>query len=1327
MNPPYQSKLTKLIITLCLISTVAMMFTPCAFAALTITTSNENGGAPDGPFTPSWTVQTSGSLIAGLSPTVATGDFNLEEPNAGSRTVDSLTTNTDLTINRVAFGGGNTTSNNYVTVGNGNGAGREIVYTLPATANGYNLTNITIHGGWADSGRDALAHTILYSTVTDTNSFIVLSDVQYNPSVPGGTPTANRAIVEDSGGSTIAVNVAAVKFIFEVPTVENGFAGIAAITIHGTVASGVVAPELILSATTETGAGGFTPSWTLETPNLIAGFAPSISSGNFELETSGGSAVLTDGLPGVAGDNLTFATCGGGGGSGSSAIYTLANVVNGTDLTNIVVYSGWGDAGRDGQYFILSYSTIAAPSTFVPITTVYFNPTGTSEAVANRVAVSMNDGSPLASGVAKVMVDFAGPPSAGNFDNGYQGYTELILQGNDTTAPPPPPSPILVQDVLPAYFETIVGDEVEFEVSFSNAPAANLQWQYVDGGVTNDLSGATNSTLLLSDVQLSDAGSYQVKAVNATNGAAAPAYGSAVSLVVSSASASVNNVVMKYAAQSGRGPISIANQSTNFFPTWTVNTDNDLILGSPTDGSGAPGTAAAGSGDYGLNQAYGDPTILADGSIGFINHWVNVGSSPALVTCGTGSAGSSMIYTLITTGAPDGWDLTNIVVYGGWGDSGRNEQKYEVLYSTVAAPSTFLSLGTFDYNPNNPGGYQSATRVTLVPETGALAQNVHALQFNWDLVGSPPKNGYEGYSEIVVNGVASAPQPVITQDITPLTADDVVGSSLVLAAGFSGATSYQWQKDGTNMPGAIAPTLTLSNLQLSDTATNGGYRLVAMNAAGSVATRGCSVIVNPSPTPVGDVVISLAHQTSDAGTFSPTWDTSSFWSSLITWGFPSENGAGDFTDPDTNPASQGQAGGLTVLTDDDYGSIVPGGPHPAFATCGPSAGEYVVYTLPFSTYGYDLTNILISSGWNDSGRDDLWGTILYSTVANPTTFIPIAVVTNKPVVSAKSVTRATLTSINGVIVSNAYAIAVDFTSPSSAENGYVGISQINVFGAESAANTLPLVVSVENQNMETPSWTVETPSLIAGELPGSTGSGSFAGGFNGEPDTIGLPTLTDGSLGPFGMGLTNFATCGNFGAGTSVTYTAPPGVAWTLTNIVVYSGWQSYDRDGQFYDVLYRTHDDLTTEQLLVPITYNPFALTSNSVNRVQIAPANGNTALVTNVYSVTFDFSVQTGGQDNGYSGYSEIVLQGATNAVSALVAPVLDPVMVSDGNLILTGSAGTPGAPYAWLTSTNVAAPISMWTTNTTGILDGAGALSNAIPIDVEELTRFFQLRLP
>jgi hypothetical protein len=75
---------------------------------------------------------------------------------------------------------------------------------------------------------------------------------------------------------------------------------------------------------------------------------------------------------------------------------------------------------------------------------------------------------------------------------------------------------------------------------------------------------------------------------------------------------------------------------------------------------------------------------------------------------------------------------------------------------------------------------------------------------------------------------------------------------------------------------------------------------------------------------------------------------------------------------------------------------------------------------------------------------------------------------------------------------------------------------------------------------------------------------------------------------------------------------------------------------------------------------------------------------------------------------------------------APIFGAPKVSGGNLILTGTGGTPNAGYTWLTTTNLSAPIN-WTTNSTGTLDVTGAFSNAIPINALAPAGFFKFRMP
>ncbi|HWH68941.1 MAG TPA: hypothetical protein VNT26_06120, partial [Candidatus Sulfotelmatobacter sp.] len=359
--------------------------------------------------------------------------------------------------------------------------------------------------------------------------------------------------------------------------------------------------------------------------------------------------------------------------------------------------------------------------------------------------------------------------------------------------------------------------------------------------------------------------------------------------------------------------------------------------------------------------------------------------------------------------------------------------------------------------------------------------------------------------------------------------------------------------------------------------------------------------------------------------------------------------------------------------------------------------------------------------WNDAGRNANWATVLYSTVANPSTFIPLVIVTNSPAVTEKSVIRATITPAAGLLASNVYAIKVDFTTPPGIPNGYSGFSQINAFGSPSANPAPGPVVAAENQNTDTPSWALETPSLIAGQLPSSAGLGDNNAGSFTLQGAGGLVKLTDGTI---GTSPEFAATCGgpSGGGGTFVTYTAAQG--WILTNIVVYTGWTDFGRDGQFYHVSYSSVSAPNTFLPLASVAYNPDIFGGATANRVVIAPPVGKTALATNVAAVKFDFTPQ-GSQDYGYSGYTEIILQGSN--LSVPTPPIVGAPTVSGGNLIFTGTGGTPNRAYSLVTATNLLTPLAEWTVSTTGVLDGSGAFSNAVPVDPATPVRFFRLQMP
>jgi alpha-L-rhamnosidase len=297
---------------------------------------------------------------------------------------------------------------------------------------------------------------------------------------------------------------------------------------------------------------------------------------------------------------------------------------------------------------------------------------------------------------------------------------------------------------------------------------------------------------------------------------------------------------------------------------------------------------------------------------------------------------------------------------------------------------------------------------------------------------------------------------------------------------------------------------------------------------------------------------------------------------------------------------------------------------------------------------------------------------------------------------------------------------------------YVGISNNAAVYAVGSGNYIfsspfafpvalgPPIVTGSNEQATFPTWVVESPNLIAGQVPGSYIGNPELSASGNPPGN--LANLTDGLL---GIG-TDYASCGGDGVScASLTYSCTNG-GWNITNIVVYTGWSDYGRAGQFYNISYSSLWNTNTFIPLASVVYNPSFNTGTTwATRVAISPPTGQTVLASNVAAVTFDFTPQ-GTQDYGWSAYTEIVFQGA-NAPSAIVNPlVLAPPVFSGGNLIVAGTGGTPNGSYTWLTTTNLSSPI-LWTTNSTGTLDATGAFSNAIPVSATTHARFFRLRLP
>jgi hypothetical protein len=155
-------------------------------------------------------------------------------------------------------------------------------------------------------------------------------------------------------------------------------------------------------------------------------------------------------------------------------------------------------------------------------------------------------------------------------------------------------------------------------------------------------------------------------------------------------------------------------------------------------------TGAALSGKEGTSS---DVTTLTNGAFGT--------SGSPLDSAETVSISNNTVLTYLfdTTLNTLGFDITGINTFGGWRDTGRDNQNYEVLFSMVDNPLLFTSLASISFS--QIANSTTSTRVSIGDSSGILASGVAAVRFSF----GAQENGYAGYRELDIIGTATVPEP----------------------------------------------------------------------------------------------------------------------------------------------------------------------------------------------------------------------------------------------------------------------------------------------------------------------------------------------------------------------------------------------------------------------------------------------------------------------------------------------------------------------------------------------------------------------------------------
>ena len=428
----------------------------------------------------------------------------------------------------------------------------------------------------------------------------------------------------------------------------------------------------------------------------------------------------------------------------------------------------------------------------------------------------------------------------------------------------------------------IAGSSATFSVLASGVPAPAYQWKF-NG---QDLAGATGTSLVITNLQSSNAGNYTAVITNAagsvTSGVAVLTVWVAPSFTLQPQS--TTNVAGTDATFTVAG-------TGNPLPSyqWYFNTGG--ISGANASSLVLSNVQPANAGSYSavLSNAAGSVTS----SIALLTIW-----TPPVVTSQpqsqTNLAGTTASLSVAATGNPSvafQWRFNGQDLAGATGASfvitnlqPSNAGNYSVVLTNAAGSVTSaVAVLTVWVAPAFTLQPQSLTNIagTVATFNAAGSGNpVPVLQ--WLFNGNPLVGGTSpalilsnvqpanagSYSAILSNAAGSVTSSIATLTVLvqpaivsqPQSATNVVGGTMMLSVGVTGTAplSYQWQMNGTNLSGATSSTVLLANLQPSDT---GLYQAIASNQAGSITSAVASVLLSPSFTlqPVGAVFLTRSN------------------------------------------------------------------------------------------------------------------------------------------------------------------------------------------------------------------------------------------------------------------------------------------------------------------------------------------------------------------------------------------------------------------------------------------------------------------------------------
>lgn len=390
----------------------------------------------------------------------------------------------------------------------------------------------------------------------------------------------------------------------------------------------------------------------------------------------------------------------------------------------------------------------------------------------------------------------------------------------------------LVTNTLPASASVATGSNIVFTAAFSNSPAVSLQWQQIvsgSPGVTNNINtgvvtvtnnGVVSSTLTLSNLQVTNAGSYRLKATDRANS---------------------SNV-----AFSAPAPLTVLTLIT-WYAAGTYNnsfSDNSVLALAGSPANEAYGVDFGGSGLQTTANGYTFDDYATSGNM-------------SVVSSGLGSYGGWMVGGA-TTGDPAFDVVLGNGIYGSTANTATLNnltvgQTYTVMVllddtrGVAAGGTTFHVTDGVNFSPSQQYAYANGA-----PKVGGYIMGTFTAQATTQPLSVQNFNGINTYNSqynaiLLEKGIAPPPPvaPTFTADInSPARSEVPVGAPMTFSVVASGAAPlhYQWSNQSGPISGA-----TNSSYAFNAAAGTNSYHVSVNNALGTITSSTAVVVGQTTP------------------------------------------------------------------------------------------------------------------------------------------------------------------------------------------------------------------------------------------------------------------------------------------------------------------------------------------------------------------------------------------------------------------------------------------------------------------------------------------------